>query len=99
MEQKLEKLFENLCCGYCRHSFNSDSFHVLRRDDNYLAANFSCKYCGNDYGITLVGYSELELKDSPAVNKTREPINYDDVIEAHRFIKDLKGDWNKYLPL
>lgn len=100
MKKNLEKLFENLCCGFCKHSFDSESFEILRRDENHLIASFSCKYCGNDFGLTLIGYNDLEVKDAPPCpEKTRAPIDYDDVIEAHRFIKNLKGDWNKYLPL
>ena len=34
----------------------------------------------------------LEVKELPS------PITGDDVIDAHRFIKNLDADWQKYIP-
>ena len=34
----------------------------------------------------------MEVQEGP------EPISYDDVIDAHRFIKNLDGNWHKHLP-
>ena len=42
--------------------------------------------------IDVKDYEPLEVQEGP------EPISYDDVIDAHRFIKNLDADWQKHIP-
>jgi len=50
----------------------------------------------DDYKMDEQDFDEddmcLKMQDGPA------PINIDDVLDAHKFIKNLDGDWRKYLP-
>lgn len=99
MEKKIEKLFSNLCCSQCRNGFDADSIKVKRDEDGLLVISLECKHCGKNFGVAFLGFSDIAVKESEplVVKEGPEPINYDDVIDAHRFIQDLKGDWNKYI--
>lgn len=100
MKKKLEKLFDNLCCSQCKNGFNEDSITIKREEEGLTVINLSCKHCGKNFGLAFLGFSEIDVKnyDALEVQEGPEPISYDDVIDAHRFIKRLDSDWNKYLP-
>lgn len=100
MKKKLKKLFENLCCSACRNGFDENSITIKRDEEDLFVVSLTCAHCGKNFGIAFLGFSDIEIKnDEPLeVVDGPEPINYDDVIDAHNFFKDLKEDWNKYLP-
>lgn len=100
MEKKIEKLFSNLCCSYCRNGFNEESITIKREEEGLTVINLSCKHCGKNFGVAFLGFGDLEVKEYEPleVQEGPEPISYDDVIDAHRFIKNLDSDWSKYLP-
>ena len=75
-----------------------DIFQKLDDDVDILFLGSSVYAAGVDdevkkfiSNIDVKDYEPLEVTEGP------EPITYDDVIDAHRFIKELEGDWNKYL--
>lgn len=100
MKKKLERLFDNLCCSQCRNSFDEDSVTIKREEEGLTVVNLTCKHCGKNFGVAFVGFSDIDVKDYEPleVQEGPDPISYDDVIDAHRFIKSLDADWNKYLP-
>lgn len=100
MKKKIEKLFNNLCCSHCRNSFNEDSIIIKREEEGLTVISLECQKCGKNFGVAFLGFSDIDIKnyDPLEVQEGPEPINYDDVIDAHRFIKNLDKDWNKYLP-
>ncbi len=100
MKKKLEKLFENLCCSHCKNSFDENSFTIKRDEEDLTVVGLKCSHCGKDFGMAFLGFGNIEVKDVEPleVQQGPEPIDYNDVIDAHRFIKNLKGDWSKYLP-
>ena len=100
MKKKISKLFSNLCCSYCRNGFDEDSIVVKRQEDGLTVVGLECKHCGKSFGVAFLGLSNVDVKNYEPLEVTEgpEPINYDDVIDAHRFIKNLDADWNKYLP-
>lgn len=100
MKKKMEKLFDNLCCSQCKNGFDENSIAVKRNEDGLLVISLECKHCGKNFGVAFLGFSGIDIKEPEPLEVTQgaEPISYDDVIDAHRFIQDLKGDWNKYLP-
>ena len=67
-----------------------------------LVTHLVCQNCGKSFGVAFVGINNIEVKtpsDLPlVVQDGPEPINYDDVIDAHRFIKNLDEHWQDYLP-
>lgn len=100
MKKKVEKLFSNLCCSQCRNSFGEDSISIKREEEGLTVFNLVCQHCGKNFGVAFLGFSNIDVKNyAPLeVQEGPNPISYDDVIDAHRFIKNLEGDWNKYLP-
>ncbi len=102
MKKKLSVLFENLCCSVCRSGFDEDSITIKRQEDGLLVVNLCCAKCGKNFGVAFVGLSDIEVKDESRlpleVQEGPEPISYDDVIDAHRFIRDLDEHWREHLP-
>ncbi len=100
MKKKLEKLFDNLCCSQCRNGFDEESITIKREEEGLTVINLSCKHCGKNFGVAFLGFSGIDVKNTAPLEVVEgpEPISYDDVIDAHRFIKNLDKDWNKYLP-
>lgn len=98
MKKKIEKLFNNLCCSQCRNGFDEDSITIKRQEEGLTVVNLQCKHCGKNFGVAFLGFSDIDVYEPLEVQEGPEPISYDDVIDAHRFIKGLEGDWSKYLP-
>ncbi|MBO6086804.1 hypothetical protein J6P92_00460 [bacterium] len=100
MKKKIEKLFENLCCSQCRNGFDEDCITIKRQEEGLFVVNLECKHCGKSFGVAFLGLSNVDVKDYEPLEVVEgpEPITFDDVIDAHRFIKELNGDWKKYLP-
>ena len=86
-KSKLKQLFSGLCCSVCKHDL--------------LVLKIICPKCGKSFGVALLGTSGFEIKEGESpfeIQETPLPINYDDVIEAHKFIDKLEKDWTKYIP-
>ena len=100
MKKKIEKLFENLCCSQCKNGFDADSVTVKREENGLMVAGLQCKQCGKNFGVAFLGFSDIDVKDYEPLEVVEgpRPISYDDVIDAHKFIKNLEKDWSKYLP-
>lgn len=95
MEKKFRVLFENLCCSQCKSGFDENSFEIKRKEDGLLVTHLTCQNCGKSFGIAFVGVSNFDVKEPLEIKP--EPISYDDVIDAHRFIKNLDENWKNYL--
>ena len=99
MKEKLRVLFSNLCCSKCKNGFDENSIEIKRQENGLLVAHLTCQHCGKDFGVAFIGLSNLEVKSEPLeVQEGPEPISYYDVIDAHRFIKDLDEHWQDHLP-
>jgi hypothetical protein len=101
MNRKYATLFSNLCCSHCKSGFDEDSVTIKREEAGLIVFNLACKRCGKNFGAAFLGFSGLELQENAApleVQEGPEPISYDDVLDAHRFIQELEGDWQKHLP-
>ena len=100
MKKKIKKLFSNLCCSYCRNGFDEDSFTIKREEDGLTVVALQCSHCGKNFGLAFLGFSDIDVKDYEPleVQEGPDPITYDDVMDAHRFIKTLDADWQKHLP-
>ena len=97
MEKKLSVLFENLCCSQCKNGFDENSFEIKRDEEGLLVTHLKCRHCGKSFGVAFVGLSDVEIKEPLTVQQGPDPINYDDVIDAHRFIQNLDEHWQDYL--
>lgn len=102
MKKKLKALFSNLCCSQCKSDFDENSFIIKREEPGLTVAHLVCRHCGKNFGMAFLGFSGIEVKDGEAlaleVQEGPEPISYDDVIDAHRFIKNLDEHWADHLP-
>ncbi len=102
MEKKLKALFENLCCSVCKNGFDEDSFEIKREEQGLTVTHLVCKHCGKNFGVAFLGFSGIDVK-SPEdlaleIQEGPDPITYDDVIDAHRFIRNLDEHWTDHLP-
>lgn len=99
MKKKLGILFKNLCCSICKHEFGEDSLSIKRDEQGLLVTNLQCSHCGKNYGIAFLGFSDFEIKNPTPLEAVEgpDPISYDDVIDAHRFIQNLDENWKNYI--
>ena len=82
-------LFSGLCCSRCKNEFTIDDLTEIRKENDIKICKLQCQKCDKDFGEIILNYnkkakkhSPLEIIDGPA------PIDFDDVIEAHKFIKE-----------
>lgn len=107
MKRKIATLFKDLCCSVCKSDFDEDSVTIMREektpDEEMIVLRLSCNKCGKSFGVAFLGISDLNLKnykEDDLVLKVQEganPINTDDVLDAHKFIKKLDKDWQKFI--
>ena len=90
-DKTVKKLFKNLCCSKCRNDFTKDSLTIKEQEGDILICNLKCLICEKDFGDVVLNFNRksdrhepLEIIDGPP------PINSDDVINAHEFIKRMK---------
>ena len=108
----IQEHFTQLHCNYCDSSFTHDSVKLIREEEDYWVVKVTCTSCHQSAGIAIVGieYEEVDIieKSKPKklneLNKeekvkfaTKGPISFDDVLDAHDFIKNLGNDWMKYI--
>jgi len=104
MTDKIDILFKNLCCSRCKSDFDEQSVKLLRQENDVLVVHLSCNNCGKDFGISFLGTKNLnaqffDIEKTPLrMIEDMPPISKDDVLDAHKFIKDLDEHWTKYLP-
>ena len=92
----IKELFNNFCCSGCKNEFSEESIEVIHQDGELMTIHLTCQKCGKDFGLGYLnirdGNEALEVQEGP------EPITADEVLDAHRFIKELDKDWQNYLP-
>src|SRR5574344_721457 len=102
MKKNLKKMFSNLCCSVCKSDFDEDSIKLVRNEDGLQVVRLVCQKCGKSFGIAFLGLNDNNFKNDDdtvfEVQEGPEPIDYDDVIDAHRFIKNLAEHWKDYIP-
>ena len=107
MKKNIDKLFSNLCCSSCGADFTANSIKILREEDDFSVLQIVCSKCEKSFGIAFLGENNLAVKTNKAINSEDlafelqdgpDAVGYDDVINAHRFIKNLGADWQKHLP-
>ena len=107
MERKIATLFKELCCSVCKADFNEASVTIMRKEttpqEEMIIFKLSCPKCGKSFGVSFLGISDFELKNYSEddlvlkVQKGVDPISEDDVLNAHKFIKELDKDWQKFI--
>lgn len=107
MKRKIATLFKDLCCSQCKSDFDENSVQIMREEKNHdnemIVIRITCNKCGKSFGVAFLGISDFELKDYSdedlilQIKEGPNPINTDDVLDAHKFIKKLDKDWKKFI--
>ena len=101
MKKNLKLMLKELCCSRCKSDFDENSINFIHQNKECNVVNIVCQKCGKDFGLAFLKITDntsknnedLILKDS----RNTPPINYDDVIDAHRYIKDLEKNWHDFI--
>ena len=97
-KQKLSTLFQNMCCSKCGSDFTEDAIEVVREEDGMMVLRLVCPNCAKSFGVAFVGLSDIAVKTPFEIQDAKSPITSDDVLDAHKFIKNMDEHWQKYLP-
>lgn len=107
MKRKITKLFKDLCCSACKSDFSEESVDVMRKEttpeEEMIVFRLACQNCGKSFGVAFLGISDINLKNykeedlALEVQEGPPPINTDDVLDAHKFIKKLDKNWQKFI--
>ncbi len=107
MKRKISRLFKELCCSACKSDFDENSVSIMReektKDEEMIVFRLSCQECGKSFGVAFLGISDFELKNYSEddlilhVQGSANPISEDDVLDAHKFIKKLDKNWQKFI--
>lgn len=103
MKRKLSKLFSNMCCSRCKSDFSEDSFEITREEDSMLVFKAHCPNCGKSFGVAFLGISDVEIKDRDdsdfvlQVQQDPKPIDVDEVLDAHKYIKEFDSNWQNFM--
>lgn len=110
MKRKIATLFKELCCSVCKSDFDEKSVLIMRQekkeDEEMIVLRLICQNCGKSFGVAFLGISDFEMKDykeiaeedlALKVQAGAKPISTDDVLDAHKFIKHLDKNWQKFI--
>ncbi len=98
----IKRLLINMHCSRCRSEYDENSIKIMRSEKGLLVFQVKCEKCKRCFGMALLGMDSNELEKAldmdekkPEINA--EPINYDDVLDAHHFFQNLDENWSKYI--
>lgn len=107
MRRKIATMFKELCCSACKSDFDESSVVIMREeknpDEEMIVFRLACQKCGKSFGVAFLGISDFRLKNYTEddltlhVQQGASPISSDDVLDAHKFIKKLDKDWQKFI--
>lgn len=107
MKRKISTLFKDLCCSVCKADFNENSITIMREeknlDEEMIVFKLTCQECGKSFGVAFLGISDLTLKNYSQedlvlhVQEGAAPISSDEVLDAHKFIKEFDKNWKKFI--
>jgi hypothetical protein len=107
MKRKIATLFKDLCCSACKADFDEKSVTIMREEKNpeeeMIVFRLVCQECGKSFGVAFLGISDFEMKNYSEddlvlhVQEGAAPISADEVLDAHKFIKELDKGWKKFI--
>lgn len=107
MKRKISTLFKDLCCSACKSDFDEKSVIIMREEkmqgEEMIVFRLACQECGKSFGVAFLGISDFELKDyteddlALQVQEGAVPISTDEVLDAHKFIRDFDKNWKKFI--
>ena len=110
-KKKLIKMFEDLCCSNCHNAFEEDAITIVREEKDFYVLQIVCNKCLKSFGLALLGNNPFEIKDDKNISTKKikdedlilkieedtPPISYDDVLDAHEYIKNLDKNWQNFI--
>lgn len=108
-KKKFVKMLDELCCSECRASFDEDSIDIVRNEENLYVVKVVCSNCQKSFGLAMLGLNSIDFKDEIKqinfsdddlkfrIDVEDEPISYDDVLDAHEFIKNIDENWQNFI--
>ena len=88
-QNDIKTLFSKLCCSRCKNEFTINSIKILEQNGDILLCGLSCEKCGKDFGDVVFNFNRKSHNHHPLeIIEGPPPINSDDVIDAHLFIKE-----------
>jgi hypothetical protein len=88
-QKDIKTMLSDLCCSRCKNEFSKNSIKIIERDCDILICSLSCEFCHKDFGTVILNYDKKSKTHTPLkILEGPPPIDYDDVIEAHKFIRN-----------
>jgi len=88
-QKDFKPLFSNLCCSRCRNDFTINSVHEIERCGDLLICTLTCEKCLKEFGEVIINFNRKAENHTPLEPiEGPDAITIDDVIDAHRFIKE-----------
>jgi len=107
----IQHFFTRMRCQFCTSQLEKDGVELIRQEQSVYIVNVHCMQCARQMGIALVGlqhstphalhqgFLDPELTPEEIDRLARfQPIDYNDVVDAHRFFSALDENWQQYLP-
>lgn len=95
-EEDIKKMFKGLHCPKCKSNIEDIAVQVIRSgDDGLIVLQFMCEKCLKGFGIALLGLTDEDI--TKAQEDTSPPITMDDVLDAHKYIKNLDKNWADFI--
>ena len=101
-EHLLKQLISTYRCSVCRRSFDRDHVRVAARHDQLWIVSVRCGLCRNQQVFWV------KLKENGAETVLRDlsyeeeeqfaamaPVNSDEVLDMHEFLRDFGGDFKR----
>lgn len=104
-EKFIKKLLSNMKCGICGQPYDSANVHIMGNKEDLWFLSVHCISC-KSHGLVAAVIKEgeapeevLELTEMD-IEKFNDasPIDSDDVIDMHAFLKDFSGDFSNLFP-
>lgn len=97
-KKDMKNLLPNTGCIKCGKEFDNESIKVVRQEDGLMVLKVKCHSCGKCFGMAYLGLDVNEIEDSLGnLENEMGPINYDDVLDAHRYFKNAEENWSKFV--
>ena len=88
-DKDIKILLSQLCCSICKKDFDENSLITISEKKGTIICHLVCQNCGKDFGEIVLGINHNStIHTSLTPIEGGAPISADDVIDAHRFIRD-----------
>jgi len=101
--QLIKFLLANVKCVVCQHRYELSDIQAIEQRDHVWLIAVTCSYCGTQ-GVILAMVEEVEgpelaefTPEEWVAFQQMPPIDADEVLNMHEFLRDFEGDFEKLL--